>query len=88
LVIDADRAELINDHGAFVAVLLAENVIQQRRLPCAEKPVSTVTGIISLAVMSFILTQQRHKSEKFLQTWARGRPSPTALRLCASAPLR
>jgi hypothetical protein len=66
LAVDADRAELVDDHGAPVAVLLAEDMIEQRRLPCAEKPREHRHWYLLFSCHSHILTQHRHDSEKFL----------------------
>ena len=37
LVVDADLAELVFDHGDSLAVLFGENAIEQRGLACPKK---------------------------------------------------
>ena len=56
VVVDAEFAELVDDNGVLLAVLLAQDAVQQGRLPAPRYPVRTVTGICGCGISSSLVS--------------------------------
>ena len=50
LCVDIDLAHVVDDDGDLEAIAVREDVVEKRRLPCAEKPESTGTASLRVVV--------------------------------------